>query len=162
MEHLIAAIIAWLSVNYQLGHTAEHPDIVFAPESQITDHWVSRTGALSFVDTDMRPRGNLPSARDSDLLTKDGKVFAFYDEPGRTIYLTDEWRADSPAHTSVLVHELVHHLQHLQGKEYRCPAAREQLAYRAQQDWLSMFDTTLEAEFEIDAMTLFVRTRCLL
>ncbi|MCZ7660787.1 MAG: hypothetical protein M5U07_24530 [Xanthobacteraceae bacterium] len=59
------------------------------------------------------------------------------------------------------MHELVHHLQHLQGKAYRCPAAREQLAYRAQQDWLSMFDTTLEAEFEIDAMTLLVRTRCL-
>ncbi|MCZ7600771.1 MAG: hypothetical protein M5U09_27730 [Gammaproteobacteria bacterium] len=161
MEYLIAAIITWLSINYPLEYTGEYPDITFAPASQITDHWVSRTGALLFVDADLNTDGNLPSARDSDLLTKDGKVVAFYDEPGRTIYLTDEWRADSPAHTSVLVHELVHHLQHLQGKAYRCPAAREQLAYRAQQDWLSMFDTTLEAEFEIDAMTLLVRTRCL-
>lgn len=37
-----------------------------------------------------------------------------------------------------LVHELVHHVQHMSGRTYACPAAREREAYELQNAWLSM------------------------
>jgi hypothetical protein len=62
----------------------------------------------------------------------------------------------------VLVHELVHHLQKLAQTTYGCPQEREKAAYRAQAQWLAQFDRTLQSEFEIDPMTLLVRTSCLM
>lgn len=162
MEHLIAIIIAWLSINYDLGNVNEQPDVAFVPSSDITQLWTSRIAANS-------PAGGRTitgpvhySTVDPRVLARNQEVLAFYDEPGGKIYLTDGWRAGSPAHTSILVHELVHHLQHLKGEEYACPAAREKLAYQAQADWLSVFNKTLESEFGIDGLTLLVRTNCLM
>jgi hypothetical protein len=61
----------------------------------------------------------------------------------------------------VLAHELVHHIQNMSGEKFDCPQAREALAYRAQLRWLELFGKTLEDEFEIDPMTVLVRTRCM-
>ena len=47
------------------------------------------------------------------------------------------------------------------GTTHACPAARERPAYGAQADWLEMHGTSLEEAFELDPMTLLVRTRCL-
>src|SRR3546814_1690498 len=72
-----------------------------------------------------------------------------YDEPSRTIYLPEGWAADSPIDVSMLVHELVHHLQHAGGLEYDCPEAQDRHAYQAQERWLNLFDTSLSDEFGI-------------
>ena len=56
---------------------------------------------------------------------------------------------------------MVHHLQNAAGLKYECPQAREQQAYAAQQRWLGLFGSDLRKEFELDAMTLLVRTRCM-
>ena len=64
------------------------------------------------------------------------------------------------ADLSVLVHEMVHHLQNIGGIRYECPAAREQLAYLAQDKWLGLFGQDLEHAFEIDKFTLKVSTSC--
>ncbi|WP_162937834.1 DUF6647 family protein [Indioceanicola profundi] len=37
-----------------------------------------------------------------------------------------------------LIHELVHHVQHMSGRIYPCPAAREREAYQLQNEWLVM------------------------
>jgi len=37
-----------------------------------------------------------------------------------------------------LVHELVHHVQHMSGRTYACPAAQEREAYEIQNEWLVM------------------------
>lgn len=89
-----------------------------------------------------------------------GALHAVYDNPSRTIYLPEDWSTDSPAGLSVLVHEMVNHLQNVAGLAYPCAAARERPAYRAQARWLGLFGTTLEAEFGVDPMTLLVRTTC--
>jgi hypothetical protein len=60
----------------------------------------------------------------------------------------------------VLLHELVHHLQDASNQRYECPAAREQLAYAAQEKWLALFGQSLESEFDIDPFTLKVSTTC--
>ena len=64
------------------------------------------------------------------------------------------------AEVSVLVHEVVHHLQTSAKLTYECPAARERLAYAAQEKWLGLFGRSLESDFEIDAFTLKVSTMC--
>ncbi|MCV0397299.1 MAG: hypothetical protein K5872_19395 [Rhizobiaceae bacterium] len=89
------------------------------------------------------------------------EVVAVYEPLTRTTVLSDRWRADHVADLSVLVHELVHHLQRETDAEHRCPEEGEALAYEAQERWLAQFGTSLEAAFGIDAFTLAMRTRCL-
>jgi hypothetical protein len=52
-------------------------------------------------------------------------------------------------------------MQNVSGLKYECPQAREKPAYRAQARWLELFGKTLFEEFEIDPMTVLVRTNCM-
>jgi hypothetical protein len=89
------------------------------------------------------------------------QVEAFYDDATRTIYLPQGWTGRSPAELSVLVHEMVHHVQNVAGLTYACREERERIAYAAQKQWLALFGRDLMREFEIDPMTLLVRTNCM-
>ena len=60
----------------------------------------------------------------------------------------------------MLVHELVHHFQNVLGLKYECPQEREKLAYIAQNRWLTLFGHSLENDFDMDAFSLLVKTRC--
>ncbi len=70
------------------------------------------------------------------------------------------WAGRSHAELSVLLHELVHHIQTTAHLTYECPAAREKLAYAAQEKWLGLFNLSLASEFNIDPFTLKVATEC--
>jgi hypothetical protein len=74
--------------------------------------------------------------------------------------LPQNWKAASPADVSVLVHEMVHHLQRHAGKKYECAGAREQLAFDAQAKWLNQFGTDVNREFKLDDFTLKAMTVC--
>ena len=56
---------------------------------------------------------------------------------------------------------MVHHAQNLLGLKHECPQEREKLAYLAQDRWLGLFGRSLESDFELDPMTLLIRTKCL-
>ena len=88
-------------------------------------------------------------------------MVAVYDDSSSTIYLALGWTGDTPAGLSVIVHEMVHHLQHEAGLKLACPEERERDAFAAQERWLAEFGTNLETEFEIDPFTLLARTSCL-
>jgi hypothetical protein len=88
-------------------------------------------------------------------------LIAVYDDEMKTIYLPENWTGNTPAELSLLVHEMVHHLQNATPAKYECPQAREELAYAAQAKWLSLFGRRLENEFEVDPLTLAVSTRCI-
>ena len=88
------------------------------------------------------------------------EVVAVYDDRSKTIFLPDTWTGETPADLSVLVHEMVHHLQNSAHVTYECPGARERLAYAAQDKWLKLFGRDLTSEFDIDAFTLKVTTTC--
>ena len=89
-----------------------------------------------------------------------GEVVAVYDDISGTIHLARGWTGDTPAGLSVIVHEMVHHLQHQAGSTYACPEERERDAFAAQERWLAYFGTSLETKFKIDPFTLLVRTNC--
>jgi hypothetical protein len=133
---VLTAIADWLSQNFGAPSITELPAVEFlAPE----DIGLLRYGGSRQAHAD---------------------VVAVYDDKTRIIYLPAGWTGRSPTELSILVHEMVHHLQNLGGLKYACAEEREKLAYQAQRDWLSLFDRDLFSDFNIDPFTLLVRTQC--
>ena len=56
--------------------------------------------------------------------------------------------------------QVLAHIQTTANLKYECPAAREKLAYAAQEKWLGLFNLSLASEFNIDPFTLKVATEC--
>jgi hypothetical protein len=151
MKELLTVLATWLSINFGLPAIENHPQIEMVQPVRMVA---------------LRYRGLAParapttSSDDDAPLGAATNIVALYDDARKVIYLPHGWRG-SPAELSVLVHELVHHLQNEASMKFACPAEREKLAYDAQAKWLALFGTTLEAEFEIDPLSLLVRTNCL-
>lgn len=155
MQALLTVLITWISLNAELPAHYALPRVEFVTAAKMADVRYSRLAAGSPDRVPAEAGRSAPYEIGRD-------VHAIYDDASRTIYLPEQWTAESPAHVSVLVHELVHHLQNAAGIKYECPQAREAPAYRAQARWLEQFGRTLADEFEIDPMTLLVRTKCML
>ncbi|WP_230787138.1 DUF6647 family protein [Aurantimonas coralicida] len=134
---LLDAITLWLTANFDLPSEAETPALVTAPEAELV---AMRYGPRATVEP--------------------GVVAAVYDDARRTIYLSESWTGQTPAELSVLVHEMVHHLQAAADMRFACPGEREAVAYHAQNAWLGLFGESLESAFGIDATTLLVSTTC--
>ena len=134
MKELLTAIMLWITANFDLPAVDHHPGIEFAAPGTLAE---------------LRPGG---SAID--------EVVAIYLDGTGTIYLPRDWEGGTAADLSVLVHEMVHHLQNGAGTRYACPQEREKLAFEVQERWLGMFGTSLIDEFGIDKMTLLLRTKC--
>jgi hypothetical protein len=148
MNSLLTALVLWLSTNFDLPAIYEHPTVEFVPATKII---ALRNGAAPSAQFETAPPPRQPGDR---------QVVSVYDDATRTIFLPDDWTGSTPGELSILVHETVHHLQNLGGLPFECPREREQLAYRAQEQWLRLFGTDLAREFEIDPFTLLVSTRC--
>jgi hypothetical protein len=147
MDALLTAMVLWLSLNFGLPATYGHPKIEMVPTTE-----------LVFLRYH-----TLTSEKRREISASPGvsrEVVAIYDDSKKTIFLSDGWTGRTPAELSVLVHELVHHLQKNAGFKYECPAAREKLAYDAQEKWLSLYGLSLMSEFEMDSFTLMVKTTC--
>ena len=137
------ALVVWLSKNFDLSPRFEHPTIKFVPAQAII---ALRYAAL------VNDRTKTAAVQ--------GDVVSVYHTEMRTIYLRNDWKGATPAEVSVLVHEMVHHLQTLAGSRFACPQEREQMAFRAQQRWLGVFGTDLEREFELDPFSVLVNSNC--
>lgn len=153
MQALLTVLVTWLSVNLGLPAIYEHPRIEIVPPARMAEVRYSRLGAR-LPDRVAAEAGRLASPEVGH------DVFAIYDDLSRTIYLPENWSGKTPAEISLLVHELVHHLQNVGGLKYDCAAAREKPAYRAQASWLELFGKNLADEFDLDPMTVLVRTNC--
>jgi hypothetical protein len=64
----------------------------------------------------------------------------------------------TPAELSVLVHEMVHHRQNVGQLKFACPQVREELAYKAQNGWLGLFEHDPEHDFQLDGFSILVKT----
>ena len=144
MKILLTVMMTWLSSNFDLPAVNHHPEIKFVSQQEMV--------AVRFAG--LVP--NMTSERDAA-----SEIVALYDDRTKTILLSERWKGDAPADLSVLVHELVHHMQNLAQLRYPCPEAREAMAYAAQEKWLSLFGQSLATAFELDPMTLKVRTSCM-
>lgn len=141
---LLKALIAWASAETGLPSTNHLPRVVL----------VTREDLETLRYALAAPGSQVESLDQSD------EVMSFYNTIERKILLQVGWSGRTPAESSILVHEMVHHLQTEAGIKFDCPEEREALAYEAQQKWLGKFGTSLAQEFGIDKLTLLVRTHC--
>ena len=143
-EGLINSILNWLTANFDLPVVRDTPRIEFIQSTLMAQIRYRGSASNQAMPLDM--------GRD---------IVAVYDDLKRTIYLPEAWTGVTPAEQSLLVHEMVHHMQNVGNLKYECPDAREKLAFAAQEQWLELFDQTLAGEFGLDPFTLLVRTSCL-
>ncbi len=143
----LAAIAAWLSSTIALPELDQLPAVSYAS-----------------ADAMLARRYNIRAHDDWSVTVGSGSepdIVAIYDDDRRMIYLSNDWPGSTPAGLSVLVHEMVHHIQNVAGLKYACAEAREEPAFAAQEEWLAQYGSSLETEFGIDPFTLLVRTHCL-
>jgi hypothetical protein len=133
---LLAAIIGWLSHHFGLPHTDKLPKIDLV-QRDVIQSLLKRYHSGAHLD-----------------------IEALYLTTDQTIYLPLGWTGSTPRELSILVHELVHYLQHLSGMKFACAEELEKLAYKAQRAWLALFDRDLFEEFDTDPFTVLVRTQC--
>lgn len=150
MNALLTTIVLWLSTNFGFPASYDHPIVKFAPETKIVE--LRYQGLAGW----QLPTGTVPSGLPGQRVT-----VSVYDDATKTIYLPEDWTGDTPADLSILVHEMVHHLQNVGKLKFECPQEREQLAYKAQEQWLGLFGRDLLRDFEIDPFTLLVSTKCM-
>jgi Domain of unknown function (DUF6647) len=144
MQILLTAIATWLSINFSLPAVYALPRVEFVQPEAMRAVRLQRAHFGRSSQPERTPQ-----------------VEAFYEDATHTIYLAQGWTGKSPAELSVLVHEMVHHVQNAAALKYACAAAREKLAYAAQDRWLALFGRTLMDEFKLDPMTVLVRTKCM-
>jgi len=142
-EGLMNSIVSWLVSTFDLPEIGEAPRIEFIQPALMAQ---------------LRYRGS--ASNQGMTLDRGRDIVAVYDDANRTIYLPEGWTGVTPAEQSLLVHEMVHHLQNLGKLKYECSGAREKLAFAAQEQWLGLFGRSLSSEFDIDPFTLKVRTVC--
>ncbi|MFO1111138.1 MAG: DUF6647 family protein [Bradyrhizobium sp.] len=150
-ENLVGEISDWLTANFELPATQQRPAIRFLSQTELQDMRY-RTTLDGSVQAEGEAAGQSRTA---------SGVVALYDHTKRTIFLPEDWTGKGPAEQSALVHEMVHHLQNLAGLRFECPAAREKLAYKAQDRWLGRFGTDLETEFKLDPFSILMASACM-
>lgn len=150
---LLTSIMTWLAANFDLPATPNLPKVEFAPPLKLVA---------------MRYKSFMPESWREDAIRDPSvqaahqrEVVAIYNDRTQTIVLPESWTGANATELSMLVHEMVHHMQNLAKLEYQCPAAREKLAYEAQNDWLKQHGLNLETEFGLDLFTIFVTSACL-
>jgi len=154
METLLTAIVTWLSIGFGLPADYNPPRIeVVSPAKLAAVQFRGRGAAYTRA---LSGGGSHPARAASQR-----DVEALYDDSTRTIYLPEGWTGKTPAEVSVLVHEMVHHLQNVAGLKFECPQSREKLAYAAQNQWLARSGRNLMDEFDLDPLTVLLRTKCM-
>ena len=146
MEALLTAIVVWLSANYSLPASYDHPRVEFSSATKMTS--LLRTG-----DGSQQKPGMVLNQPESDIVS-------LYSNKSKTIFMRDGWTGKTPAELSILVHEMVHHLQNVGQLQFACPEEREELAYKAQDQWLGLFGHDLMHDFDMDAFTIAVKSKC--
>ena len=107
-----------------------------------------------------RTRIRLAAALHGSQFVSQHVILSNYDDTKQTIYLSNEWNGDTPEGMSVLIHEMVHHLQNVAATRHECTQSREKLAHVAQERWLAANGRSLEKDFGIDPLSYLVITEC--
>jgi hypothetical protein len=153
MPQLLSSVAAWLANDFAMPANYRHPKVEFVSPMKIVTVRYRGLGAE-------RLSRALGDASDERFLQQMRDVVALYEDASETIYLRESWEASKPADLSVLVHEMVHHLQNLSGSKFTCAEEREQAAYAAQKKWLEMSGRNFFEELETDPLSLKMRTMC--
>ena len=140
MDQLMFAFMAWISAVTGLPPAEELPELVFNTPAEL--QMLHHPGAA------YREGDGVPQA------------VALYDLEERIIHLTDDWEVRDPVDLSVLLHELVHHMQASADVGYDCRGAMEKVAYDAQIAFLASMDLDMFEVMEINRLFYVLLTTC--
>ncbi|HEX6319095.1 MAG TPA: DUF6647 family protein [Burkholderiales bacterium] len=136
MSGLVLTLLAWITVEMGVGMPPS-PDVVVVPEEQMSERAYGREWRLS---------DDVPAA---------------YDRATRTVYLRNDWNPVDLRSRARLLHELVHHVQNVNGVPYDCPASREPEAYNLALQWLEEEGAADPyATLGIDEFSIWILSRC--
>jgi len=142
----LRAVAAWITAEFGLPAPRSLPSVVFLHADDLVG------GATA--------SGSVAAAADP-LVEGDGaRAAAAYDPRTGEIRLPLGWTGTTVAEMSLLVHEMVHHVQTEMGMRFACVGEREQLAYAAQARWLEAYGGSLRRDFGINPMFLLIATNC--
>src|SRR5262245_65637151 len=110
---LMSTVVSWLSTNFDLPENRDYPNIeLVSPTTMAAIRYRSVVGGWPQVS---------PSDNSSLPLSGVSELAAVYNDTNRTIYLSEGRTGVSFADLSILVHEIVHHLQNVGQLKYGCP-----------------------------------------
>lgn len=122
--------------------------------------WIATQTHWTILETP--PIRLIPSKEIQKLFTAEDptgfNIEAFYSEKDHTAYLPDSWQPNNLRDRSILLHELAHHLQYLNGVKATCPGEFEWQALHLQVDWLS--EQGAEDPFELMGMSPLMLPQC--
>ena len=127
MNEIILAMMVWISSVTGLNV----PEIPSFPPSYVTESRLKylMNGCSEELNTERCHA--ITSEKDTD------SILGVYDHKTKRIYLniaTFSW--ENEVQNSILVHELVHHMQFANNIPYKCLGELEELAYDVQNKWL--------------------------
>lgn len=140
----------WLAANYDLPYSAE--PLRLERVSRLHLHQLRHK---AFLSSQAGGEGSAPPPGYRR------EVVAVYDDKNRIVYLPESWTGETIADQSVLVHEMVHHLQNVAGEKFACASEREKTAYLAQDKWLRQHGLDLKKTFDVDMFTVVVMSACM-
>ncbi|MGE0253455.1 MAG: DUF6647 family protein [Alphaproteobacteria bacterium] len=139
MSELIVALMLWAAPVTGLPPAATLPEIAI------------ETPATLYA----RIHGEAPGARAGE-----SEVLAVYDLRERTIRLREGWNRDDIVHVSILLHEIVHHMQEAAGKAYACRGELEAVAYDAQDRFLEEHGIDMGPALGLEPLFRSIVTSC--
>ncbi len=137
MDAMIITLIGWIAANSNLA-AADTPRIQLVPKHEMSELYFGAKKANEFY-----------------------RLEAFYLPAKATIYLPDIWRLTELRDKSVLLHELVHHVQMSNNVKVSCMAALERQAYDLQFRWLR--EQGIKDPYELigtNVLTVLILTAC--
>jgi len=129
MDALIATLIVWIAAKTGLA-APEPPRIVFVPRHEITELY------LGVSNGEQEPQAIVSNIKGARNPNDPAGVQALYVRADATIYLQKNWRPVELRNQSILLHELVHHVQRFNRVNSSCPGSLEKRAYDLQAAWL--------------------------
>ena len=148
LNTLLMTLMLWVSQSMGVIVPTEFPVVQYATSQEMT----------------CMLAGQDPAECDIVLGKDDSKVLALYNPSSRVLLLQEGRDYTTPASISIIVHELVHHIQTANGLTYSCLGKLERAAYDTQIKWLEAhgFDAyeLLEKDLKLDRMAIFFITVC--
>ena len=134
MKEILTALMIWLGANTPLDTNHDIPKILFLSQDKMEK--------LYYVqEQDSHPN----------------KLHGLYDTDKDTIILLDTWDRRKPWDMGVLVHEMVHYLQDVNGIKFSCVNEMERDAWPIQKKYLKEMH---DFEWNYDELWYFVISTC--
>ena len=134
MKEIITALMIWIGANSSLDTLVEIPQVIFLPQEQMESLYYSA--------------GN----------KKTGTLHGFYNTKQDVVILPDTWDRRKGWDLSVLLHEVIHYVQDMNGITFQCLAEMEKDTWPLQQKYLKEVHNI---DWEYDKLWYVLTSTCL-